>query len=141
MSVFGLRAEAEVRGGVRALVILGLLLPGNAGAAARAGYRLDVGDVIEVSIAGVPDLQRRLPIQLDGTISFPMLGTITVAGLSPLEVQARIQAGLAAKVIRRRAPDGREDTVTIEPYDVTATVVEYRPIYVNGDVSKPGEYP
>ena len=95
MSVFGLRAEAEVRGGVRALVILGLLLPGNASAAARAGHRLDVGDVIEVSIAGVPDLQRRLPIQLDGTISFPMLGTITVAGLSPLEVQARIQAGLA----------------------------------------------
>jgi hypothetical protein len=50
-SVFGLRAEAEVRGVVRALVILGLLLPGNAGAASGAGYRLDVGDVIEVSSA------------------------------------------------------------------------------------------
>ena len=24
---------------------------------------------------------------------------------------------------------------------VVATVVEYRPIYVNGDVSKPGEHP
>ena len=38
-------------------------------------------------------------------------------------------------------PDGREDAITIEPNDVTATVVEYRPIYVNGDVSKPGEHP
>jgi polysaccharide export outer membrane protein len=29
--------------------------------------------------------------------------------------------------------------VTIEPDEVTTTVVEYRPVYVNGDVSKPGE--
>ena len=38
-------------------------------------------------------------------------------------------------------PDGREDAIIIEPNDVIATVVEYRPIYVNGDVSKPGEHP
>jgi polysaccharide export outer membrane protein len=29
--------------------------------------------------------------------------------------------------------------VAIEPDEVTTTVVEYRPIYVNGDVSRPGE--
>ncbi len=29
--------------------------------------------------------------------------------------------------------------MTIEPDEITATVVEYRPIYVNGDVSRPGE--
>ncbi len=33
----------------------------------------------------------------------------------------------------------RENAVAIEPDEVTAIVVQYRPIYVNGDVSKPGE--
>jgi protein involved in polysaccharide export with SLBB domain len=117
-SVFGLRAEAEVRGVVRALVILGLLLPGNAGAASGAGYRVDVGDVIEVSIAGAPDLQLRLPIQLDGTISFPMLGTITVSGLSPLDVQARSKL---ASPPRSFGAEHRTDARTRSPSSPTTS--------------------
>jgi polysaccharide export outer membrane protein len=71
---------------------------------------------------------------MDGTISFPLLGTISVVDLSPAEVQAKVQAMLAAKVFRLR-----ESSVAIEPDEVTASIVEYRPIYVNGDVSRPGE--
>jgi len=37
--------------------------------------------------------------------------------------------------------DGREAVIVIDADDVTAIVAEYRPIYANGDVSKPGEYP
>jgi polysaccharide export outer membrane protein len=106
---------------------------------ARAEYRLQVGDVIEISVARLPELKQRVPVQLDGTISFPLLGTLPVANLSPAEVQARVQAKLAAKVFRQRAPGGQENMVTIEPDEVIATVVEYRPVYVNGDVSRPGE--
>jgi polysaccharide export outer membrane protein len=116
----------------------GLLL---CAAPAAAAYRLDVGDVLEIAVAGMPELQRRLAVQLDGTISFPMLGTLVVLGLTPSEAQARIQAGLAAKIVRQRTPDGRETAATIDPSDVTAAVVEYRPIYVSGDVTKPGEHP
>ena len=106
---------------------------------AKAEYKLHVGDVIEISVARLPALKQRVPIQLDGTISFPLLGTLPVAGLSPAEVQAKVQAMLAAKVFPQRTSDGRETSVTIEPDEVTATIAEYRPIYVNGDVSKPGE--
>jgi polysaccharide export outer membrane protein len=106
---------------------------------AKAEYRLHVGDVIEISVARLPELKQRVPVQLDGTISFPLLGTLPVANLSPAEVQAKVQTMLAAKVFRQRAPDGHENSVTIEPDEVTATVVEFRPIYVNGDVSRPGE--
>ena len=106
---------------------------------ARAEYRLHVGDVIEISVARLPALKQRVPIQLDGTISFPLLGTLPVAGLSPAEVQAKVQAMLAAKVFPQRTSDGRDTSVTIEPDEVTATVAEYRPIYVNGDVYRPGE--
>jgi polysaccharide biosynthesis/export protein len=106
---------------------------------AKAEYRLHVGDVIEISVARIPELKQRVPVQLDGTISFPLLGAIAVSGLPPAEVQAKVQAMLAAKVFRQRTSDGRENSVAIEPDEVTATVVEYRPIYVNGDVTKPGE--
>jgi polysaccharide export outer membrane protein len=106
---------------------------------ARAEYRLHVGDVIEISIAGAPELKQRVPVQLDGSIAFPMLGNLPIAGLTPSEAQARIQAALATKVFRQRR-DGRESEMLIDHDEVMATVVEYRPIYVNGDVSKPGEY-
>jgi polysaccharide export outer membrane protein len=107
---------------------------------AAAEYRVDVGDVIEILVARVPELQRRIPVKSDGTISFPLLGTFSVAGLLPSEVEAKVQATLATKIFRQRTSDGRENTVAIEPDEVTAMVVQYRPIYVNGDVSKPGEY-
>src|SRR5271169_3387337 len=74
---------------------------------ASAEYLLGVGDVIEITVARVPDLQRRVPVQMDGTISFPMLGSINALGISQLELQTRIQATLASKVIRVRLPDGR----------------------------------
>ncbi|SEE85720.1 polysaccharide export outer membrane protein [Rhizobiales bacterium GAS191] len=118
--------------------VIGLLFSAHP---AKAEYHLDVGDVIEIAVARVPELQRRVSVQLDGSISSPLLGTIIVRGLSPMEAQAKIQATLSTSVIRQRTPDGREDTVMIEPYEVSATVVEYRPIYVNGDVAKPGDHP
>jgi polysaccharide biosynthesis/export protein len=108
---------------------------------ARAEYRLHAGDVVEISIARLPELKQRMPVQLNGTISFPLMGTIPVADLLPSEMQAKVQAMLAAKVFRQRTSDGRETSVAIEPNEVIATVVEYRPIYVDGDVSKPGEQP
>jgi polysaccharide export outer membrane protein len=109
--------------------------------AAGAEYRLNVGDVIEISVARVPELQRRVAVNLDGSITFPLLGTVVVAGLTPSQAQVKIQAGLATKIVQRRTLNGRDGDVVIAPDEVTATVVEYRPIYVNGDVSKPGEYP
>lgn len=106
---------------------------------ALADYRIDVGDVIEISVARIPELQRRVPVKPDGRISFPLLGTYSVVGLAASEMEAKIQAALATKIFKQRLPDGREFATTIDPEDVTAIVAQYRPIYVNGDVAKPGE--
>jgi polysaccharide biosynthesis/export protein len=95
--------------------------------------------VIEILVTKVPELQRRVVVKSNGTISFPLLGNLRVVGLSAAELETRIQATLATKIFRQRTPDGRENAVVIEPDEVTAVVVQYRPIYVNGDVSKPGE--
>jgi polysaccharide export outer membrane protein len=110
-----------------------------AAAPAKAEYRLHPGDVIEISVARLPELKQRVPVQMNGTISYPMIGTISVANVPAADVQAKVQALLASKVFRQRTSDGRENAVTIDPDEVTAIVVEYRPVYVNGDVTKPGE--
>jgi polysaccharide export outer membrane protein len=121
------------------LLAASLLLSGALPAAA-AEYRLDVGDVIEISIARIPTLQRRIPIQLDGTVSFPLLGSVIVAGLTPRQAEVKIQSGLATKVYQASNVNGPGGDIVIQADEVSATVVEYRPIYVDGDVSRPGEF-
>lgn len=115
--------------------LLGTLVP------CRAEYRLSPGDILEITVAGIPDLKQRAPIQLDGTITLPMVGSIVAAGSTSTEVQARAEEALATKVIRQRTADGRDRIVLIQPGDVAVAVVEYRPIYVNGDVLQPGQHP
>ncbi|MEH2516386.1 polysaccharide export outer membrane protein [Bradyrhizobium sp. AZCC 1610] len=108
---------------------------------AKAEYRVNIGDTLEVAVAGVPELRYRAVVQIDGNISLPLVGTLTVAGLPLPQIRARIGATLASRVFRQRTTDGREVVIVIAADEVSTTVAEYRPIYVNGDVSKPGEYP
>ncbi|UGY17336.1 polysaccharide export protein [Bradyrhizobium septentrionale] len=133
----------DIRGGQPAhcmrwgLVAVSLMIS----AQAKAEYRVNVGDVLEVAVAGVPDLRQRAPVQVDGNISIPLVGMVAVAGLPLPEIRAKIGVALTNKVFRQRTIDGREVVVVIDADQVTAIVAEYRPVYVNGDVSKPGEYP
>jgi polysaccharide export outer membrane protein len=120
------------------LVALGLAISAPQ---AKAEYLVNVGDVLEVAVAGVPELRQRAPVQMSGDISLPLVGMLPVAGLPLPVIRDRIGAALASKVFRQRTPDGRETAIVIDADEVTAIIAEYRPIYVNGDVSKPGEYP
>jgi polysaccharide export outer membrane protein len=106
---------------------------------AYAEYRLQAGDVLEISVAGVPELRQRVTVQLDGSISFPLVGTLAVAAASASDVRARIQSALASKILRLRTTTGVEYTHMIEREEVAAAIVEYRPVYVRGDVFKNGE--
>jgi polysaccharide export outer membrane protein len=106
-----------------------------------AEYRIAPGDVIEVTIAGVPEQRQRATVQFDGTISLPGVGSVVVGGLAPTELQARMETLLPTRILKVRTPDGRERPLIIRPADVAASVVEYRPIYVTGDVLTPGQQP
>lgn len=108
---------------------------------ANAEYRVSIGDVLEVAVAGVPELRHRAAVQMDGSISLPLVGMLPVAGLPLPQIRTKIGAALASKVFRQRTTDGREVIIVINADEVTTVVAEYRPVYVNGDVSKPGEYP
>jgi polysaccharide export outer membrane protein len=106
---------------------------------ARAEYRLQGGDVVEISVSGVPELRQRAPVQLDGSITFPVIGTFMVEGVEFSEIRGKIQSAVASKIFRMRTADGRELSRMFERDEVAATIVEYRPVFVSGDVTRPGE--
>jgi polysaccharide export outer membrane protein len=105
----------------------------------QADTRLDAGDVIEIAVAGVPELRWRAAVNLDGDVSLPLVGEIKVVGLPMSELRTRVRDMISQKPFRQRTVDGRENVIAIWPGEVTIDVVEYRPIYLNGDVSRPGE--
>jgi polysaccharide export outer membrane protein len=106
---------------------------------AHAEYRLQGGDVVEISVSGVPELRQRASVQLDGSITFPVIGTFMVEGIQFPEIRAKIQSAVASKIFRIRTPDGRELSRMFERDEVAATIVEYRPVFIAGDVTRPGE--
>jgi polysaccharide export outer membrane protein len=129
------RSIISVKTGLLAAALCCLLDP------ARAEYRLQGGDVVEISVSGVPELRQRAPVQLDGSITFPVVGTFMVEGVEFSEIRGKIQSAVASKIFRIRTPDGRELSRMFERDEVAATIVEYRPVFISGDVTRPGEQP
>ncbi len=109
--------------------------------AARADYKLGAGDMLSFTVAGLPELMTKTSVDIDGEATFPLIGPLPVAGLSLPQALAKVQAVLPGKEFRRHAEDGREFPIIIAPSDIGLAVSEYRPVYLNGDVAKPGEEP
>src|SRR5262252_3027975 len=95
---------------------------------AVADYLLQPGDIVEVTVQGVPELKRRALIREDGYIPFPLIGSVEFANQTLLEVRNRICDVLTAR-----------DIVAFP--DVTVDLIEVRPLYILGDVARPGSYP
>jgi protein involved in polysaccharide export with SLBB domain len=53
-------------------------------------YRLGAGDLVSISVYDELDLSLELRIGLSGNISYPLLGDVKVAGLSPKELEVRL---------------------------------------------------
>ncbi|MAK90455.1 MAG: capsular biosynthesis protein [Oceanospirillaceae bacterium] len=111
----------------RVLLLLTVLFASTVNADAGR-YELGAGDQISISVYDEPDLSiEKVRIGPSGSISYPLLGEIQVAGLSPEEFENSLIKGLKGPYL-------------VNP-SVTVSVVEYRPFYVTGEVSKPGSYP
>jgi polysaccharide biosynthesis/export protein len=106
-----------------------------------SSYRIAPGETIEINISSLPNGSVRAVVQTDGTIALSDVGLIEVAGLTPAELQMRLEAVLPTKLFHVRAGDGKVQTHIIASSDITSTVVAYRPIYVGGAVFNPGEQP
>ncbi len=115
------------------------VLTGTASGPALAEYVIRPGDTLEVAVAGIPDLKQRSVVDLDGLVTLPMIKPIAVGGLDLTAAQAAVKAEMSKKLYQQRTPAGAESITAISPDTVTVTIAEYRPVYLNGDVSKPGE--
>ncbi|KAA2234783.1 polysaccharide biosynthesis/export family protein [Salinarimonas soli] len=109
--------------------------------AAYAETKLEAGDVIELVIAGAQPITQRAAIGRDGELNLASAGSFNAAGLTLAELRSRVQERLVSRVFYTRSIDGRDRPTSIEAGDIAVRVAEYRPVYVNGDVSKPGEQP
>lgn len=109
--------------------------------AVRADYALSAGDVIEISVNGIPDLKSRVMIDVDGRIAVPIIGSIHAAGLPIHALRGKLQHELSKRAISIRGSDGKTIISPIAPEEISVLVAEYRPVYVSGDVAKAGEIP
>ncbi|MFO0680987.1 MAG: polysaccharide biosynthesis/export family protein [Sandaracinus sp.] len=91
---------------------------------------LGTGDVFDVRVFGEEDLSADYRVAQDGTIDFPLIGRIEVAGLEPGAVATLIQTRL------------REGQYFVQPH-VSVVVREYnsKRVSVLGAVRNPGSYP
>jgi len=104
-------------------------------------YQLATGDVIEITAVGAPDIRSKASVDLDGRALFPLIGPVKAAGLTISAIQSNVRELLPTKVFRRRSDDGREYPIVLTPDEILVSIAEYRPVYVNGDVAKPGPQP
>ena len=84
------------------------------------------GDVVKVTFPSAGNLNTVQPIRRDGKITLQMVGEMTAAGLTPMQLEA--------EVIRLYAPQilTKEVTVSVESSSF--------PVFVMGAVVKPGKF-
>lgn len=112
---------------LRATMLAGLILAGGSFAALGEGqaYRVGANDVLQVTVYGQPSLTGLYPVDVDGNIGYPIVGNIPVSGLTINEIGEKIAGSLSQH---------------IPGLTVTATINQYAPVFVVGDVKAPGKY-
>ena len=90
-------------------------------------YLLTVGDVLDIMVWRNKELTMSVTIRPDGWIAFPIAGEMRAAGLTPMELQLRLEHALAESIV---AP-----AVT-----VLVTRVSGFKVSVLGKVRSPGRY-
>jgi polysaccharide export outer membrane protein len=98
----------------------------NASGNSSGEYRLAPGDRLAIKVFDQEQLSGNFIVGGSGEIMLPLAGKVNVAGLTVAEAQ---------QVIQERFADG----VLAQPV-VSVHLPEYRPIFVGGDVRRPGSY-
>ena len=92
-------------------------------------YKIGASDVLEIATWKEVDLTRNnILVRVDGKISFPLLGDIPAAGMTPVELTETIQKGL-------------KNYVSNPVVTVTVVNPSSQRIYILGEVLRTGEYP
>jgi len=90
-------------------------------------YRLGAGDKVHVVVVGADELTGDYIVGDNGTISMPLIGDVKAGGLSRAQVEREMEQKLAQGYLKNPK--------------VSVSTLIYRPFYIYGEVTKPGEYP
>lgn len=109
------------------LFIFMMLFSANGYTDDSTNYRLGAGDSISIFVYGESDLSMKVRLGDSGVINYPFVGKVVAKGKTLASLQAEIEDGLRGDYL-------------INP-KVSVTVDDYRSIFVNGAVNKPGGFP
>ena len=93
----------------------------------RDPYRINPGDILQVSVWKEPDLQLQLLVNPDGHFAFPLAGDIAAEGKTVEEVRQELTTRLGKLI-----PDVVVTVSTLK--------LEGNRIYVLGQVTRPGDF-
>lgn len=91
-------------------------------------YVLGPGDHIRIITFGEQQLTGEFRVDASGGITLPLVGTVQAAGLTPQQLDRAVERALSKSDLYRNP-------------SVSVEVIDYRPIFVLGEVVKPGEFP
>lgn len=118
----------SVNPSIRVGAFLTICLLGFVSKVSAADYLLDVGDKLSVSVFRQPNLDGVERIDIDGRIHLPLIGEINATN----ETTSSLAAAIAKVLIGKG--------FLLEP-NVTVSLVELRPFYIDGDIVKSGPHP
>ena len=109
------------------LALFSQTLQADEAVATTEAYKIQPGDVLEVSVWKEENLLKRVIVRPDGGISFPLAGNVAAAGKSVDELQ-----NLITEQLKKYIPD---PVVTVSIQSLSGNK-----IYVIGKVARPGEF-
>jgi len=112
------------------LAVLAVLLAAPMALAQSAGYRIQPGDQLAITVLEDDTLNRQQLVLPDGSISVPLAGTIRASGRSVESVESAIADRLASNFAVR-------PSVFVSVVSVDETYGTF-PVYVMGQVATPG---
>jgi polysaccharide biosynthesis/export protein len=92
----------------------------------RSEYIISSEDLLEISVYGEADLNTEARVTREGTINYPLLGTIKASGLTARQLEKNITELL-------------EKDYLVSP-QVTVAIKEYGKVSIIGEVKIPGSY-
>ena len=110
-------------------LVIGLIAATSATTTAQtSGYVIGAQDVLTISVFDEPSLSGKYSVELDGSLSFPLVGRIRAAGMSLRDFESDLRTRLASGYFRHP-----QVSVAIEQY-------RSQRIFVVGAVKDPGTY-
>ena len=115
------------------LVLLALgLVHADISKAQSFEYRLGPGDRLQVKVFGRADLSGIYTIRNSGSLSLPIAGEIKASDLTLSQLETEIGNQYSLLMKSENGPD--------QAINVNIEIVQHRPFYIMGDVSRPGNY-